>query len=36
MKMWDISEVDLDDQTTQNMFLERYFIIAHKALINTV
>ena len=36
MKMWDISEVNLNDQSTKNMFLERYFIIAHKAMINTV
>ena len=34
--MWDISEVDLNDQSTENMFLERYFIIAHKAMINSI
>ena len=36
MKMWDISDVKLNDQSTENMFLERYFIIAHKAMINTI
>ena len=36
MKLWDISEVDLDDQSTKNFFIEKYFIIAHRAMINTV
>ena len=36
MKMWDITDVDLNDQKTEKMFLERYFIIAHRATINTV
>mmetsp|Transcript_18768 Transcript_18768/g.32071 ORF Transcript_18768/g.32071 Transcript_18768/m.32071 type:complete len:168 (-) Transcript_18768:339-842(-) len=36
MKVWDISEVDLDDQTTENKFIELYFIIAHKSIINTI
>ena len=36
MKLWDISEVDLDNPSTENFFLERYFIIAHRATINTI
>ena len=36
LKMWDISMVDLDDQTTEAKFIERYFIIAHKSTINTI
>jgi len=36
MKMWDISEVDLNDMSTSSKFIERYFIIAHKAMINTI
>jgi len=36
LKMWDISEVDLDNQATEGKFLERYFIIAHKAMINSI
>jgi len=36
MKLWDISEVDLDNQSTENFFLEKYFIIAHRATINTI
>jgi WD40 repeat protein len=36
MKFWDISEVDLDNQETENFFLEKYFIIAHRATINTI
>jgi WD40 repeat protein len=36
MKLWDISEVDLDNPDTKNFFLERYFIIAHRATINTI
>lgn len=36
MKMWDISKVNLSDQSTDNFFLEKYFVIAHRATINTV
>lgn len=36
LKMWDISEVDLNDQTTENKFIEKYFIIAHRGNINTI
>ena len=36
LKMWDISDVNLDDQDTEPKFIEKYFIIAHKALINTI
>ena len=36
MKLWDISEVDLDKPSTANFFLEKYFIIAHRAIINTI
>ena len=36
MKLWDVSEVDFDNQETSNFFLEKYFIIAHKATINTI
>lgn len=36
MKLWDISEVDLDNQNTENFFLEKYFIIAHRGTINTI
>ena len=36
MKLWDISEVDFDNQKTENFFLEKYFIIAHRATINTI
>jgi WD40 repeat protein len=36
LKFWDISEVDLDKQSTENFFLEKYFIIAHRATINTI
>jgi WD40 repeat protein len=36
MKLWDISEVDLDNQKTENFFLEKWFIIAHRATINTI
>ena len=34
--MWDISDVDLDDESTKNRFIEKYFIIAHRATINTI
>jgi len=36
MKMWDITDVDLDEQKTDKLFIEKYFIIAHRATINTV
>lgn len=36
MKMWDISQVDFDDQTTDKKFIEKYFIIAHRATINSI
>lgn len=34
MKMWDISKVDFDDQSTEKHFIEKYFIVAHRGLIN--
>lgn len=36
MKVWDISGVNLDDQTTEHKFIEKYFIIAHRSVINTI
>ena len=36
LKMWDISDVDLDEQTTETKFIEKYFIIAHRATINSI
>ena len=36
LKMWDITDVKLDDQSTSKFFIEKYFIIAHRAMINTV
>ena len=36
LKMWDISDVDLDEQTTDSKFIEKYFIIAHRAHINSI
>ena len=34
--MWDFSKVDLSDQKSQNFFVEKYFIIAHRSTINTI
>jgi WD40 repeat protein len=37
LKMWDIKDVDLDDQSTATKFIEKYFIIAHRgATINSI
>jgi WD40 repeat protein len=36
IKMWDISQVDFDDQSTEKKFIEKYFIIAHKSTINSI
>jgi hypothetical protein len=36
LKMWDISDVDLDEQSTDVKFIEKYFIIAHRATINSI
>lgn len=36
LKLWDISEVNLLDQNTENKFIEKYFIIAHRAVINGI
>jgi len=36
LKIWDITHVDLDDRSTANHFIEKVFIIAHRALINTI
>ena len=36
MKMWDISGVDFDVPKTKHHFDEKYFIIAHKSVINTI
>ena len=34
--MWDITNVDLDNESTKNHFIEKYFIIAHRSTINTI
>lgn len=36
MKIWNIKDVDFTDQSTENKFILKVFIIAHKALINTI
>jgi WD40 repeat protein len=36
LKIWDITNVDFSDQSTEEHFIEKVFIIAHKALINTI
>lgn len=36
MKIWDIENVNFDDQSTEVHFIEKVFIIAHRALINTI
>ena len=36
MKVWDISKVLFEDQTTEKFFLEKFFIIAHRSVINTI
>lgn len=36
MKMFDISEVNFDKQETEKFFIEKYFIIAHRGIINTI
>lgn len=36
LKIWDITSVDFDDQSTDANFIEKVFIIAHRALINTI
>jgi len=36
LKIWNISNVEFDDQSTEGQFIEIVFIIAHKALINTI
>ena len=36
LKCWDISGVDLDDQSTEVKFIELYFIIAHRSVINSI
>ena len=36
MKMWDISQVDLNNEATKNRFIEKYFIIAHRSTINSI
>lgn len=36
MKVWDISKVRFNDQSTDKFFLEKFFIIAHRAVINTI
>jgi WD40 repeat protein len=36
LKCWDISDVNLEDQKTESKFLEKYFIIAHRSVINTI
>jgi WD40 repeat protein len=38
MKVWDITKVDFNDpeQTTEKYFLEKFFIIAHRSVINTI
>ena len=34
--MWDISGVDFDIPKTKHHFNDKYFIIAHKSVINTI
>jgi hypothetical protein len=34
--MWDITKVDFDKQETEIHFVEKYFIIAHDATINSI
>lgn len=34
MKMWDVSKVNFDDQSTEKVFVEKYFVVAHRGLIN--
>lgn len=36
MKVWDISKVKFNDQSTDKFFLEKFFIIAHRSVINTI
>lgn len=36
IKLWDISKVDLEDQSTDKYFLEIYFIAAHRSMINQI
>lgn len=36
MKMWDLTGVDFDNQQTKYNFNEKYFIIAHKSVINSI
>ena len=36
MKMWDVRSVDFDDQKSEKNFIEKYFIVAHRGLINQI
>ena len=36
MKVWDITDVNLLDPSTKNKFIEKFFIIAHRAVINNI
>ena len=36
MKVWDVSKVLFNDQSTDKFFRENFFIIAHKSVINTI
>lgn len=36
LKVWDISKVSFNDQSTDKFFIEKFFIIAHRAVINTI
>lgn len=36
IKMWDVTDVNFDNQKTDCYFIEKYFIIAHKSTINTI
>jgi WD40 repeat protein len=36
LKVWDVSKVLFNDQSTDKYFLEKFFIIAHRAVINTI
>ena len=36
LKVWDITDVNLLDQKTENKFIEKFFIIAHRAVINNI
>lgn len=36
IKLWDVSQVDFEDQSTDKFFIEKYFIAAHRSMINQI